>query len=62
MKRLLAFVHTTPDSGVDNGPWGSLRGGFTILSKINCSDNNFNGVLETGGLALGEEGRINSEI
>lgn len=51
-------------SGVAKDPWGGERAGFTVTGKINRSDwgINFNNVLETGGLALGEEIKINSEI
>ncbi|MBD2699139.1 YceI family protein [Spirosoma sp. BT702] len=51
-------------SGVTKDPWGGVRAGFTITGKLNRSDwgINFNGVLETGGLALSEEVKINSEI
>jgi|SRR5687767_7329968 len=45
-------------------PWGGERAGFVITGKINRADwgISFNGVLETGGLMLGEEVKINSEI
>jgi polyisoprenoid-binding protein YceI len=51
-------------SGITKDPWGGVRMGFTITGKINRSDwgINFNGVLETGGLALGEAVTIASEI
>lgn len=51
-------------SSVTKDPWGGERAGFTVTGKINRSDwgINFNSVLETGGLALGEEIKINSEI
>jgi polyisoprenoid-binding protein YceI len=50
--------------GVTKDPWGSERAGFTITGKINRTDwgINFNAVLETGGLMLSEEVKINSEI
>lgn len=50
-------------SGVTKDPWGSERAGFTVSGKINRSEwgVNFNGVLETGGLMLGEEVKIHSE-
>ena len=50
-------------SGVTKDPWGGERAGFTVSGKINRSDwgVNFNGVLETGGLMLGEEVKIQSE-
>lgn len=51
-------------SGVTKDPWGGVRAGYTISGKINRSDwgITFNGVLETGGVALSEEVKINSEI
>jgi len=51
-------------SGLTKDPWGNERVGFTVTGKINRSDwgVNFNGVLETGGVMLGEEVKINSEI
>jgi len=51
-------------NGAINDPWGGERVGFVITGKINRNDwgVNFNGVLETGGVVLGEEVRINSEI
>ena len=51
-------------NGTTKDPWGGERSGFVITGKINRSDwgVNFNGVLETGGVMLGEEVKINSEI
>lgn len=51
-------------SGLTKDPWGGERAGFVVTGKINRSDwgINFNGVLETGGLVLGEEVKLNSEI
>lgn len=51
-------------SGVAKDPWGGERAGFVVTGKINRSDwgVNFNGVLETGGVMLSEEVKINSEI
>jgi polyisoprenoid-binding protein YceI len=51
-------------SGVTKDPWGGQRAGFIITGKINRSDFglNFNAALETGGLVLGEEVKINSEV
>ena len=51
--------------GVTKDPWGGgERAGFLITGKINRTDwgINFNAVLETGNLMLGEEVKINSEI
>ena len=51
-------------SGITKDPWGGVRAGYTITGKLNRSDwgINFNGVLETGGLALSEEVKLFSEI
>ncbi|HEY0677815.1 MAG TPA: YceI family protein [Chitinophagaceae bacterium] len=51
-------------NGVSKDPWGGERAGFLVTGKIKRSEwgINFNGILETGGLMLGEEVRINSEI
>jgi polyisoprenoid-binding protein YceI len=51
-------------SGVTKDPWGGERAGFTLTGKIKRSDwgVNFNSVLETGGLALGDEVKIHAEI
>lgn len=51
-------------SGVTKDPWGNRRAGFTITAKINRSEFGltFNTVLETGGVALGDEVKIQSEI
>lgn len=51
-------------SGVTKDPWGSERAGFTVTGKIKRSDwgINFNSVLETGGVALSDEVKINAEV
>ena len=51
-------------NGLTKDPWGGERAGFLITGKIKRSEwgVTFNAVLETGGLALGEEIKINSEI
>lgn len=51
-------------NGTTKDPWGGERTGFVITGKINRTDwgVNFNSVLETGGVVLGEEVKINSEI
>lgn len=51
-------------SGLTTDPWGGERAGFVITGKINHSDwgINFNGLLETGGMVLSEEVKLNSEI
>jgi polyisoprenoid-binding protein YceI len=51
-------------SGITKDPWGGQRAGFVITGKIKRNDFglNFNAALETGGLVLGEEVKINSEV
>ncbi|RYZ18324.1 MAG: polyisoprenoid-binding protein [Chitinophagaceae bacterium] len=51
-------------SGVTKDPWGGERTGFVVAGKIKRTDwgINFNSLLETGGVALGEEVKILSEI
>lgn len=51
-------------SGVTKDPWGNQRAGFTVTGKIKRSDWGiaFNTVLETGGVALGEEVKLAAEI
>ena len=55
---------TVEASGVTKDPWGNDRTGFTVSGKINRKDwgVNYNAVLETGGVALGEEVKISAEI
>lgn len=51
-------------NGVTKDPWGGERAGFVITGKINRSKwgLNFNAALETGGVVLGDEVKIMSEI
>jgi len=51
-------------SGKTKDPWGNQKAGFVITGKINRNEFglSFNAALETGGLVLGEEVKINSEI
>ncbi len=51
-------------SGIAKDPWGNVKAGFTINGKINRKDwgINYNAALETGGVMLGEEVKINGEI
>jgi polyisoprenoid-binding protein YceI len=51
-------------SGTTKDPWGNQKAGFVITGKINRTEFglNFNAALETGGLVLGEEVKINSEV
>jgi polyisoprenoid-binding protein YceI len=51
-------------NGVTKDPWGNERAGFVISGKISRSEFGvtFNGVLETGGLMLGEEVKVQAEV
>jgi polyisoprenoid-binding protein YceI len=51
-------------NGVTKDPWGGERAGFLVTGKIKRTGFGvtFNEALETGGLMLGEEVRINGEI
>jgi len=65
MKGVTKPVQLTAEyNGLVKDPWGGERAGFLVSGKINRSDwgISFNGVLETGGLVLGEEVKISSEI
>jgi polyisoprenoid-binding protein YceI len=46
--------------GVAKDPWGNTKAGFTITGKVNRKDwdLNWNAPLETGGVLLGEEVKI----
>ena len=51
-------------SGIAKDGWGNIKAGFTVTGKINRKDwgINYNAAVETGGLVLGEELKINAEI
>lgn len=55
---------TVEYSSVAKDPWGNQRAGFAISGKLNRNDwgLKYNSVLETGGVALGEEVKIHSEV
>jgi polyisoprenoid-binding protein YceI len=50
--------------GISKDPWGNIKAGFTVTGKINRKDFglNWNATLETGGVMVSEEVRINCEI
>lgn len=50
--------------GVIKDPWGNIKAGFTINGKINRKDFglSWNAALETGGVMVSEDVRINCEI
>lgn len=47
--------------GIAKDPWGNTKAGFTVSGKINRKDFgvNFSMLTETGGIALGEEVKLN---
>jgi len=51
-------------NGLTKDPWGGERAGFQVTGVIKRSDwgVTFNSVLETGGVALGEEVKLTGEI
>lgn len=50
--------------GINKDPWGNTKAGFTLNGKINRKDFglNWNAALETGGVMVSEEVKINAEI
>lgn len=50
--------------GVSKDPWGNTKAGFSASTEINRKDwgIEWNAVLETGGVALGEKVKINLDI
>lgn len=50
--------------GIQKDPWGNIKTGFTVSGKINRKDFglNWNAALETGGVMVSDEVRINAEI
>ena len=50
--------------GVAKDPWGNIKAGFTISGKMNRKDwgLNWNAALETGGVMVSEEVKINADI
>ena len=50
--------------GVMPDPWGNVKAGFSITGKINRKDwgLTWNAALETGGVLVGEEVKINCDI
>jgi polyisoprenoid-binding protein YceI len=51
-------------NGIAKDPWGNVKAGFTINGKINRKDFgiSYNAAMETGGVMLGEEVKINGDI
>lgn len=54
----------TEFSGLMKDPWGNTKAGFALAGKINRKDwnLNWNSALETGGVLVGEEVRLNIEL
>ena len=52
------------EGGIGTDPWGNTRKGFTITGKLNRKDwgLNWNSALETGGVLVSDEVKINGEI
>lgn len=50
--------------GVQKDPWGNMKAGFTVTGKLNRKDFGltWNTALETGGVLVGDEVKINCEI
>ena len=50
--------------GIGKDPWGNEKAGFTITGKINRTDfkQNWNAALETDGVLVGEEVKIQAEL
>ena len=50
--------------GINKDPWGNEKAGFSLNGKINRKDwgLNWNAALETGGVLVSEEVRINAEV
>jgi polyisoprenoid-binding protein YceI len=50
--------------GIGKDPWGNEKAGFSINGKINRTDFNltWNAPIETGGVLVSEEVKINGEI
>ena len=50
--------------GMSKDPWGNHKAGFSISGKINRKDwgLNWNAALETGGVMVSDEVRINAEV
>jgi polyisoprenoid-binding protein YceI len=51
-------------SGLMKDPWGNTKAGLNISGKINRKDwgLNYNAALETGGVLIGEDVRLNIEL
>ncbi len=50
--------------GINKDPWGNEKAGFSVSGKINRKDwdLNWNAALETGGVLVSDEVKINAEV
>lgn len=50
--------------GINKDPWGNVKAGFSFSGKINRMDwgLNWNSALETGGVLVSDEVKINGEV
>lgn len=50
--------------GINKDPWGNEKAGFSVTGKLNRKDwgLNWNAALETGGVLVSEEVKINAEV
>lgn len=60
----LSVVLDVENNGMAKDPWGNLKAGFSIQGKISRSafGLTWNAALETGGMLVSDEVRINCEI
>lgn len=58
------IVLETEYSGLMTDPWGNTKAGLSLTGKINRKDFGltWNAALETGGVLVGEEIKLASEI
>lgn len=51
-------------NGTNKDPWGNVKAGFSLSGKINRKDwgLTWNAAMETGGLLVSEEVKINAEV
>jgi polyisoprenoid-binding protein YceI len=57
-------ILTVEIGGVTKDPWGGTRAGFSAKGKINRKEfgMNYNKVLDTGGVMLGEDVEVALEV
>ena len=65
IKGISKTVHLDVEfGGINKDPWGNSKAGFSVSGKINRKDwgLNWNAALETGGVLVSDEIKINAEI